>query len=470
LLQSDRPPAPQVTAALAEFAASLRFEDVPPAVARHVKWLLLDTLGVSLAATTLGSGSAEVIEVMRSLGGKPEATILGYPDKVSALHAAFANGALAHALNYDPISPRVGHIGVVCLTAPLAVAEARSRSGRDLLVAATVAAEVTARITAAVARDGRKLSNKILAGQLLSYFGAVAGAGRVLGLSSGQMRSAFGLALMQASGSMQVVLGGEPPAKAIYGAFPNHGGVLAALLAQAGLGADCDALEGAAGLYGTYFEGDYDASVLTDGLGSEYLLLGTRFKPWPTSDAVHPFIQAAMEIRAGGSLLSGIDEVTIRGGAHLRVWCEPSESRQRPENAAAAANSVPFCIAKTLANGDVRLDDFAAHGLADAAALSIAARTTYAGVHASGAAYLEVRTTDGRVLSSKVAAPADEALPLVEYDRLREKFQDCCRYAATPLSPADVQELIRLMENLESMDDVAMIGAIAGGRRTVAAD
>ena len=29
---------------------------------------------------------------------------------------------------------------------------------------------------------------------------------------------------------MQVVLGGDPPAKAVYGAFPNHGGVLPALL------------------------------------------------------------------------------------------------------------------------------------------------------------------------------------------------------------------------------------------------
>lgn len=469
LSQSDRPPPPQVTESLAEFAASLRFENVPEAVVRHVKWLLLDTLGVSLAATTLGSGCSEVADLMRALGGKPQATILGCPDKVAAPHAAFVNGALAHALNYDPIGPRVGHIGVVCLTAPLAVGETGARSGRDLLVAAVVAAEVTARITAAAARDGRQLSKKILAGQLLSYFGAAAGAGRMLGLTAAQMRSAFGLALMQASGSMQVVLGGEPPAKAIYGAFPNHGGVLAALLAQAGLDADCDALGGVAGLYETYFGGDYDPAVLIGGLGTDYLLLGTRFKPWPTSDAVHPFIRGAMELRAGGGLKSGIEAVRISGAAHLRVWCEPSESRRRPENAAAAANSVPFCVAKTLVHGSLRLDDFTPQGLADGAALSIAARTSYTATGAAGTASLEVRTSDGQVLSARVPAPTDEGVASVDADRLLEKFRDCCRYASTRLPPSDVQELIRLIDTLESVDDVAVIGTLAGGGRAVAA-
>ncbi len=162
-MHSNRQQTPQVTARIADFAASLRLEDIPAEIATHVKWLLLDTLGVSLAATTLGSGCPEVMAVMRRLGGKPEATILGYPDKLSAPYAAFANGALAHALNYDPIGSRVGHVGVACLAAPFAIAEAMGVvSGGQFLAAATVAAEVTARITAAAARHDRNLSNRIL--------------------------------------------------------------------------------------------------------------------------------------------------------------------------------------------------------------------------------------------------------------------------------------------------------------------
>jgi 2-methylcitrate dehydratase PrpD len=405
--------------------------------------------------------------VMRRLGGKPEATILGYPDKLSAPHAAFVNGALAHALNYDPIGSRVGHVGVACLPAPFAIAEAMGVvSGGQFLAAATVAAEVTARITAAAARHGRNLSNRILAGQLLSYFGAAAGAGRMLNLTAGQMRSAFGLALMQASGSMQVVFGGDPPAKAIYGAFPNHGAVLAVLLSQAGLHADCDALEGAAGLYETYFEGDYDPAVLTGALGTEYRLLATRFKPWPTSDALHPFIQAAMQIYRGGTAVSNIVEVKINGPPRLRPWCEPVEKRRRPENAAAAANSIPFCVAKTLSKGDVCLDDFTARGLSDEVALGIAGRTIFAEVEApGGAARLEVWISGGRLLSTEVSATVDETLPPISYERLLGKFRDCCRYAATPLAAEDVRELISLIENLEHVENVADLAAIAGGQR-----
>ncbi len=287
----------------------------------------------------------------------------------------------------------------------------------------------------------------------------------MLNLTVGQMRSAFGLALMQASGSMQVVFGGEPQAKAIYGAFPNHGAVLAVLLSQAGLGADCDALEGPAGLYETYFEGDYDPATLTDDLGTEYLLLAARFKPWPTSDVVHPFIQAAMQIYRGSMAVSDIVEVKISGPPRLRPWCEPGEKRRRPENAAAAANSIPFCVAKTLSNGDVCLNDFTARGLADDVALSIAGRTIYAEVEAPGAARLEIRISGGRLLTTEAPPTVDETLPPISYERLLGKFRDCCRYAATPLAADDVRELINLIENLENVENVADLAAIAGGRR-----
>ena len=163
--------------------------------------------------------------------------------------AAFANGALVHALNYDPIGATIGHVGVICLAAPLAMAEAAGgKTGGDLITASAVACEITARITEVIARTGRRPSEKFLSGQLLTYFGAAAGAGRILGLDSAGMHNALGLALMQMAGSRQIVQGGDPPAKAIYGAFPNQAGVQAALLAKAGPAADIDIFGKPAGL------------------------------------------------------------------------------------------------------------------------------------------------------------------------------------------------------------------------------
>jgi 2-methylcitrate dehydratase PrpD len=453
-----------MTRKLAAFAATLEFDDLPPPVVTHVKHMLLDALGCALAATTLGAGCREVVEVMRTLGGKPESTVFGSGAKMPAPNAAFANGALVHALNYDPIGPEAGHVGVVALTAPLAMAEAMGRvSGRRLIAAAAVAAEITARVTAAVMRTGKHASDKFLNGQMLGYFGAAAGAGHVLGLSVEQMHSAFGLALMQASGSMQIVLEGDPPAKAVYGAFPNHGGVLAALLAHAGLGAAVDALEGKAGLYAMAYDGNYDAGALNDGLGAAFLLLGAQFKPWPTSLIVHPFIEAGIELGKNGIGAPAIRSVEIAGHSHIRPWCEPLADRRRPRNAATAANSIPFGVAKALAHGDVTLADFTEAGLADPSALSVAEKTTYRLDDAIAGALVKVTGTDGRTVETRVAQPLGHPSRPVPPDRLIAKFRDCCRYARPPLDPAAVQELIDLLAALETIDDIGRLMQICSG-------
>src|SRR5690348_12633017 len=102
----------------AAFSSALTYEDLPDEVIVMVKHLLLDILGTTLAATTLGAGCRELVEVVRELGGSPQSTILGTNYKVSPPNAALANGGLAHALNYDPLGSETGHIGVLCLTAP----------------------------------------------------------------------------------------------------------------------------------------------------------------------------------------------------------------------------------------------------------------------------------------------------------------------------------------------------------------
>jgi 2-methylcitrate dehydratase PrpD len=451
-----------ITRRLAEFSAGLTWEALPGDVRLKVKHLILDSLGATLAATTLGAGCRESVEVMRNLGGAPESTIFGCADKVAAPHAAFANGALGHALNYDPIGADVGHVGVVCLAAPLAMAEAAGAiSGRRFLTAAAVAAEVTARVTAAITRTGRRPSEKFLAGQLLGFFGAAAGAGRVLGLRTEQMHSALGLALMQASGSMQVTRGGDPPAKAIYGAFPNHGGVLAALLARSGLGATIDALEGDAGLYGMLYRGEVDPGPVVEGLGRDFLLMRTQFKPWPTSTETYPFIEAACRI--GRLPAAAIKEVVISGPGVIRTWVEPLAIRAKPPNGAAAANSIPFSVAKALCHGSLTLADFTEQGIQDRDAIAVAQRTRYSLDDAIEGGIVEVATTEGKVLRGEIRVPHGHPSRPVPYGNLVAKFKDCCRYAKRPLSAGQVERLIGMIESLESLDNIRKFSAAANG-------
>jgi 2-methylcitrate dehydratase PrpD len=455
------------TLALAQFAATLKFGDLPAEAVANVKLMVLDALGCAIAATTLGDGCRESMAVMCRLGGAPESTIIGTADKVSAPNAAFANGALVHALNYDPIGGEIGHAGVVCLVAPLAMAEAvGGLSGAEFVVASAVACEVSARITAAIARTGRRPSEKFLAGQLLSDFGAAVGAGRVLKLDPAQMRSALGLALMQVAGSRQVVLSGDPPAKAIYGAFPNQAGVLAALLARQGLGADCDVIGGPAGLYPMIYDGQCDVDALTSGLGTEFLLNEVEFKVWPTSNHVHPFIEAAGNITRLDA--SAIEAVEVLVPSELRPWCEPLEKRRRPDNPAAAANSIPFCVAKSLVHGSVTLKDFTHDGLRDQAALAVAERTSCSFDETAKGAVVKVRGVGGQERRTAVETPLGHKSRRVSRERLVEKFRDCCTHAARPMTPEAIGEIVDMIDRLDGLDDVRRIADLVrtGSRST----
>lgn len=447
----------KITEAFARFGSALAYDDLPAELVVALKLVVLDTLGTTLAAGTLGAACREVVAVMQQMGGAPESTIIGFRGKVPAVNAAFANGAMAHALNFDAIGG--GHLGVL-VPAPLAVAERAGRvSGREYLAALAAGAEVTARINAALAAKGVNANEKFLEGQLVSTFGAAVSAGRVLRLAPDKMLSALGLALMQANGSMQVVVGGDPPAKAIYAAFPNKGGVLAALLSKEGVGAECEALEGEAGFFTMYYGGNFDASVLTEGLGERFQCLDVRFKPWPTSGALHPFVEAAMTLRSRHQLeASAIDRVHFRAGPRRREWIEPIAGRRHPANAAAAANSIPFGIAKALVNGNVTLSDFSAEGLQQPGALAIADRTGYTLDEAlGGSAVIEVTTKAGERYVERVDHPLGSTEHPMSHDQLVAKFRDCVTHAVRPPSEQAVRQVIDRVGRLDELPDVSAI-------------
>jgi 2-methylcitrate dehydratase PrpD len=463
LAGAERPQEASVTAVLAAYAANLRYESLPPAVVAVLKRIVLDTLGTTLAANTLSGACQTLLDVARAAGGTRESTLIGWGDKVPALMAALANGGMAHALNYD--AGGAGHLGLL-VPAPLAAAEqVGGVSGQQLLAGLAAGVELTARLAVA-ARSGASSHTRgaALEGQVLGYFGTAAGAGRVLGLDVRAMHSALGLALMQAAGTMQVVLDGDPPAKAIYAAFANHGGMLASLLAKQGLGAECAAIEGAAGLYALYYEGRYDGSVLAAGLGEQYYLLGTSFKPWPTSGHVHPFIEASLDlVHRQGVRSTEIQQVQLRGAPTIRAWFEPMEERKRPQDVATAGNSPFFGVAKALANGQVTLGDFTPSGLQQPEALRLAERMSYAiDPELSRAGVVELRTTGGSRYTSRIDTPLGHAARPMTPEQLVAKFRDCAQYAAQLMPGERLDDIVEMVDRLEEMPDVAALLRLCG--------
>jgi 2-methylcitrate dehydratase PrpD len=454
-----------VTRTLAERIAALRFEQLPPDVVALGKALVLDTLGTTIAATRLGAACTEVADVMWRLGGPPESTIVGRPGKVAAPHAAFANGALAHALNYDAVGSETGHTGVACFAAPLAVAEAVAPvPGTRFITAVIAAAEVTARLSRAATRSTAGVSPRLLAGQYFSYAGAAAGAALLLGLDARGLHNALGLALMQTAGARQVVIAGDPPAKAIYGAFPAQAGVIAARLAEAGVEAGIDAVAGEAGWLKLAGAEDADTSALLDGFGTVWRCLQVDFKPWPVSNHVMPFIEAALLLR-DDVRDDDLATVELVGEPAIRPWFEPLDERRAPSNAASAANSVFFAVAKVIANGKLGLADFTEAGLHDAAIARLTPRMTYRLDESVRGGTVRLTTTDGHVRSKTVADPLGSSVRPLSQAQLTAKFADCCRAAGVERSRIDAAVArIASLEGSSGVTDLATVAAPAQAR------
>src|SRR5688572_19578266 len=84
------------TRRLARHAATLEYAALPPALVDMIKQCTLDTLGVTIGASTLAPEARIVAEYVKDLGGKPESTLLGFGGRAPASAAALLNGSLGH--------------------------------------------------------------------------------------------------------------------------------------------------------------------------------------------------------------------------------------------------------------------------------------------------------------------------------------------------------------------------------------
>ena len=133
--------------ALARFAATLCFEDIPAPVVRRTEDLFLDWLGSALA----GKGARPVESIarfMESMGpADGPSEVLIHRRGSSPLVAAAINAAASHFAEQDDVhNGSVFHPAAVVFPPALAVAQALGLGGRDLLRASVVGYEVGIRV------------------------------------------------------------------------------------------------------------------------------------------------------------------------------------------------------------------------------------------------------------------------------------------------------------------------------------
>lgn len=187
----------QIIETLAQFAVETKFSDLPDPVVEESKRLLLDSIGCAIGGHHSPKGRIGV-DYGRILGATSgEATIIGSPYRSSVFGAAYANGELINALDFDAVLPP-GHVSPYVIPGALAVAESQKTSGKEFITALAVAHEMSFRFAKSMdyhrdVQDGEMSVPSVL-GCNSTVFGATAAIGRVKGLNAEVVSDALGIA------------------------------------------------------------------------------------------------------------------------------------------------------------------------------------------------------------------------------------------------------------------------------------
>ncbi len=458
------PTSPDLCERFADHAVGTRFEQLPPDAVAGAKKTLLDTLGVMLAASGMEPSARSVVDLACEGGGAPESAVVGLGMRLPAMAAAFANGALAHALDYDDQTPWGQHAASSLVPAVLALAERASVrgtpvSGRELITAVAVGQDLFNRLRRHV--DWRKDWNF---STVMGVYSATAAACRVLGLGRDAVAKAFGIASMQSCGSTAVINATGSDLRGLYAAFSARGAVTAALLAERGIGGVPGLFEGPFGVFELHFGGRYDRAALLDGLGTEYTGGQTLYKRWPAVGTAHGHLHATIGLVAEYAIdPAQIDTIRIFVGDYHRLMCEPLAQRRAPATLVEAKFSLPYLVAAVALRGDLRLVDFRAEALRDPQVLALAERVVPVDDPAMDwkldlpPGRVEIVLRDGRRferLADHVPGNVDAPMG---WDDLVRKFTDCAAVAASPPTAESVAATHGAIHRLEYAADATVM-------------
>ena len=448
-----------VTAKIAQFVASAKYENLPAAAIATAKVAVRDCLGVALAGSK--EEDAKICaEMVRQEQAKEETTVIGQRFKSSALNAALANGTAAHAMDFDHSFTMMGQPTAPIIPATLAMGEALGASGRQIIEAYTVGFEVAAKLVYSL-RDSEH--DGWHAPSTLGSFGAAAACAKLLGLTQAQIEMALGMCASMASG---IVANFGTMTKPLHVGLGARNGVLAAKLAHSGFTANGKAIESGFGFYQVLHQGAPLDDKPIEELGRSYALLsdGIRIKPYPCGGLTHQVIDSVLEFKAKHGLtpdmVERVDVDVVKHTFERIVFKVPQTGIQ-------GKFCMPYLVARALIDGKVSLHAFTDAAVRDQTVLKFAERVqmnldnNLKKTDAGGRpCRVTLRTKSGQTYTREAQhAKGSPEFPMTE-EELRGKFTECARET---LSAEAADRALALIEGLEKVGNVRSLTEILRG-------
>jgi 2-methylcitrate dehydratase PrpD len=404
---------------LAEHVAGLHYADLREETRQAFRRVLADYVACVLSGADMPTPQL-LRDYLKTLGEKGVAGALGTDARFSAPSAAMANGAAAHALDFDDGHTQASaHPGGAVLSAALALAEETGT-----LVATVAGYEVMLRVAMAMhpASAKRGWHNTAVAG----VFGAAAASASLLNLDAEKTRNALGLATSFAGGIREYLDDGSE-VKRIHPGKAARDGIVCASLADRGLTGAVNAFEGRHALLAVFIGDKGNPARLTDGLGEHYEIENAYFKPYPCCRHFHSVVDGVLALREQKGigpddlehLVVGLYAVGKQGHDHIHVG-----------SLLEAQMSAPFAAATALKHGAAGVADFDETARADPEIAALSKRIDVVVDDACEAAYpaqrsgsIRLQLKSGETLSAFIRDPKGEGENALSDDDLRTKLE-----------------------------------------------
>ena len=430
--------------------AAWRYEDLPAPVVRAVKRLLVDALAV-IAGAARAPGIPELNERLARWEAGGSATGLIGKRRYSPPTAALANGAAAHALDYDDIhdAARV-HSMCVVLPALLAAAEdAGPADGKQFLLGLAVGAELHARL-------GLACYNSLATGwHPTTLFGSLAASiavGRLLNFEPEKSRNALGIAFHQAGGSVQSAYDGVI-SKRLGPGFAARDAVIGAFLAADGLTGTREPLEGRAGLFALQAHGEARPELLTEGLGRTWRIEEYSLKPYPGCRCNHAAIGLAVKLHDEGLAPDAVATVEIRmSEANWKLVGKPYDASL--DSVVNAQFNAAYSFARALSDGRVFPKSYERPAITQSPVVSLAQRIRVVSDPAIHKDAMEPVAIHVGLRGGRNLTRSGTTIKGMTERELLDKLRGCLEFGGYPTSAAE-----RLLELASGFDSARDAGA-----------
>ena len=441
------------TDTIANWIVNTTYEDIPPEAIRVANESCFDVIGVILAGSAQPAG--EIIKkYVTDQGAAPQATVLSTGEQSSVANAAFANGTMGHALDFDDFGG-FGHPTVAIFPALLAIGEHSGATGRDLLEAYVVGCEVGLALQHAT--KYKQMDKGFHSTAVIGRLACTAACAKLMKLDHDQTVMALGMAGSMASG---LIHNFGTMTKPLHAGLTCRDGVTAAQLAQRGLTAGDQIIEHPFGFATTVLgEGIYDLDDMAENLGKPYRVQDAlMIKKYPCCGGNHAMLDSLFSLMRDNNFThEDVASAEVDQSYYSVVMLY-----QDPDDELKGKFSAKFNVAAALVDGEIAVDTFTQEKIADPTInetmgkvrTRVMAKSEEMLTRSEDGHKVKITLKDGRVFEH-VTARADilgsQKNPW-GFDSIKSKFQE---NVALVLSQEGVDDAVNAWSDILQVSDVS---------------